>query len=254
MAQAPNQSQLIVDAIEVAERSLSAAKKLISTAVTSTGLEAGVTGLFDGEFMTTDTGKRYQVPPNYASKSMLVVGDTLRLIPGDTSLDEPNKFKQIEKIERTETPAVISKKDGKWAVVCEQGSFWVLPAAIKFLNAQIGNSVTVILPKNYKELKCEWATIKSPEVTPVVSKPLAEPIKTTTVKPIKAIVKDPIAIVKEPTQEPIINKETIKKETSAVVHNAIKGEIKINPGAKKPEEEELIPPITVVQSDEGELR
>lgn len=245
MAQAPNQSQLIVDAIEAAERSLLAAKKLISAAVTSSGLEAGVTGLFDGEFMTTDTGKRYQVPPNYASKSMLVVGDTLRLIPGDTSLDEPNKFKQIEKIERTETPAVISKKDGKWAVVCEQGSFWVLPAAIKFLNAQIGNSVTVILPKNYKELKCEWATIRSPEAAPLASKPLPAPVKTE-VKPVKIITKEPLVV-----QAPI--KETIKKETSAVVHSAIKGEIKINPGAKKPEEEELIPPITVVQSDEGEL-
>jgi len=248
MAQAPNQSQLIVDAIEAAERSLSAAKKLISTAVTSSGLEAGVTGLFDGEFMTTDTGKRYQVPPNYASKSMLVVGDTLRLIPGDTSLDEPNKFKQIEKIERIETPAVISKKDGKWAVVCEQGSFWVLPAAIKFLNAQIGNSMTVILPKNYKELKCEWATIKSPEVAPVAPKPLAAPIKATIVKPVKAI-------VKEPTQEPLVNKETIKKEIPTVVHSAIKGEIKINSDTKKTvDEEELIPPITVVSGDEGELR
>lgn len=178
MSNVPNSTQLILDAIEAAERSLSMAKKMLGAAADS-GLGSGVTGIFDGEFMQTDTGKRYQVPPNYASKSMLVAGDTLKLIPGDTTLNEPNRFKQIEKVERIETPAVITKKDGKWAIVCEQGSFWVLPAAVKFFNGQLGQEVTILLPKNYKELKNNWATIKTlgpGEVANVSQKPVVNPV------------------------------------------------------------------------------
>jgi len=51
-----------------------------------------IEGVFDGEMMVAADGQTYSVPPNYASKSKLVEGDTLKLtIPADGSF----VFKQI---------------------------------------------------------------------------------------------------------------------------------------------------------------
>src|SRR5690606_16926125 len=38
-----------------------------------------IEGVFDGENMVDDAGKKYPVPANYASKSKLVEGDMLKL-------------------------------------------------------------------------------------------------------------------------------------------------------------------------------
>lgn len=149
----PNkQNDLILEAITSAERSLVLAKKLLGGVQTE---GPGLLGKFDGEFMVTEAGKRFQVSPNYASKSMLVVGDVLRMVGrGEQAL-----FKQVEKIARLEANGVLTKKDGVWAVVTEQGSFSVLPAAVKFHQGEIGDEVEVLMPKEYKRLKARWVAL-----------------------------------------------------------------------------------------------
>lgn len=39
-----------------------------------------IKGEFDGQHMAGEDGKRYPIPPNYASKSKLLTGDRLKLI------------------------------------------------------------------------------------------------------------------------------------------------------------------------------
>ncbi|MBM4402028.1 MAG: hypothetical protein FJ044_02185 [Candidatus Cloacimonetes bacterium] len=165
-----NQTTLIIQALESAEKSLALAKKLLG------GKDAsgpGIVGAFDGEFMVTEKGQRHQVPPNYASKSRLVVGDTLRMIgSGEKAL-----FKQIEKKERVKVSGVLTKKDGRWAVVAEEGSFFVLPVSVKFFKGEIGDEVEVIIPKDYKKTKPKWAALEgvSKEGTPPAPKPPTAP-------------------------------------------------------------------------------
>lgn len=169
------QTELILNAIESAEKSLVLVKKLLG--VEAGRVPQGVTGVFNGEFMITDEGKRYQVPPNYASKSMIVVGDTIKYIPGDDT-GVPPQFKQIAKVERIKSRGVLSKKDGRWAIVCEQGSFWVLPAAVKFFAGEIGQEVQVVLPQDFKKLNAQWAALESPPPVspkqPAAQRPLPE--------------------------------------------------------------------------------
>ena len=43
-----------------------------------------IDGVFDGEHMIGEDGRKYLVPPNYASKSKLVEGDLLRLNVSDS--------------------------------------------------------------------------------------------------------------------------------------------------------------------------
>lgn len=102
----------------------------------------GIEGVFDGQFMVAEEGKKYQVPENYASKSLLVYGDKLKL------LEEKGKqlFKQVDKVERYKTTGVLVKKDGRWAAVTESGSHKVLPASVSYYEAEEGDELVVVLP------------------------------------------------------------------------------------------------------------
>lgn len=116
----------------------------------------GVVGVFDGEFMIEESGKKHQIPPNYASKSMLVVGDTVKMIPGASGGQA--KFKQIEKVERVKIEGVLAKKDGKYEVLTEVGSYKVLPVAIKHYNGEVGDQVKIQIPKNHA--RGGWAAVE----------------------------------------------------------------------------------------------
>lgn len=117
----------------------------------------GEVGVFDGEFVEMGNDKRYQVPPNYASKSMLVKGDKLELLEhGDH-----NKFKIVDQIEREETVGILTKKENQWIVLTDNGEFRVISASIRFYNGEIGDQIELVLPKGYKENPPEWAAVKS---------------------------------------------------------------------------------------------
>ncbi len=146
-----NNLELIRQALGAAESSIKLAKQLLSE-LEGSGVDPkpkavelpGVTGIFDGENMVSENGQTFPVPANYASKSMLVVGDTLKLVEEG----KEKRFKQIEHVKRHKTTGILTKKDGKWKVVTPEGSYKVLPAAASHFGADVGSEVVLHLPSN----------------------------------------------------------------------------------------------------------
>src|SRR3990167_5049393 len=103
-----------------------------------------VEGIFDGEEMIDSQGKKYPVPPNYASKSKLVAGDRLKLViaPDGTFI-----FKQIGPIERKRLIGVLRGEDNNWEVKASGEKYQVLPASVTYFKAQTNDEVTIIVPK-----------------------------------------------------------------------------------------------------------
>lgn len=136
-------------------------KKLENLAVTDEGKV--IEGVFDGESMVGPDGQTYPIPPNYASKSKLVEGDTLKLtIPADGSF----VFKQIAPVERRSTVGTLALDGNNYTISAEGKSYKVLTASVTFYKAEPGDQITIILPKDHDAV---WAVvenvIKKPEVT-----------------------------------------------------------------------------------------
>lgn len=144
----------------------------------------GITGKYDGENMISGDGKSFPVPGNYAGKSKLVYGDTLKLM--DTP-EGGKLFKQIEKVNRKRLEAKLAKKDGKWVVVTEAGATYkTLGTNVEFLGGKEGDLVAVLIPEDNP--KSPYAAIdviqgrnveqrpgyKAPSPSPV-SKPAVSP-------------------------------------------------------------------------------
>lgn len=143
-----NQIQLIGQALQAAVSSINLAKQMLGELEKEVRVSAkdlpGITGTFDGEAMTCADGKKYQVPENYASKSMLVFGDTLKMVEeGGEKL-----FKQIERVKRITEAGILAKKEGKWHAVTAEGSYKLLPAAVSFHAGEEGDEVTVTIPQD----------------------------------------------------------------------------------------------------------
>lgn len=166
-----NQTQLIIQALTAAEASINLAKQLLSSytgvsvpevgppagpQTASTRAIPGIVGKFDGEFMATKEGKKYSVPANYASKSKMVYGDTLKMIKNP---DGSQIFKQIERVKRARVSGILAKKDGKWCAVTADGSYRVLPASVAFFSAQEGDEAQVLIPLENRQ--APFAAIES---------------------------------------------------------------------------------------------
>lgn len=143
----------IKKSIQIIEQQLAEINQILGTTPIA---QDGIVGKFDGEFMLEENGKKHQIPPNYASKSMLVVGDTVKMIE-DPSGGQA-KFKQIDKVERLKIEGVLARKDGKYEVLTEIGSFKVLPVSIKHYNGEPGDRVKIQIPKQYH--KGGWAAVE----------------------------------------------------------------------------------------------
>lgn len=119
-----------------------------------------VEGVFTGDAMKAPDGQVYPVPSNYASKSKLVEGDTLKLtIMNDGSF----LFKQIAPTERRNTVGTLALDDGNYTVSAEGKSYKVLTASVTFYKARPGDQITIILPK---ENDATWAAMEN-----VIKKP-----------------------------------------------------------------------------------
>lgn len=202
----------LLHAIHTIETQLTAIKQSLSGVP---GKEEGVVGTFDGEYIQLQDGRRFPIPPNYASKSMLVAGDTLRMTE-DTSGGEQHRFKQIAKIERAKATGILTRKDGKFEVVCEDGSFKVLAAAIKHFEAQPGDLLTIQFAKNH--LKGSWAAVEklasqsnSPHATTAAT---TDPVLVATAQP---------TTVTHTTQ--ITPATTIQRPTESIGHQAAPSEL-----------------------------
>src|SRR3989344_6254978 len=101
----------------------------------------GVEGTFDGVFMNASDGQKIEIPPNYAAKSRLVYGDTLKMVKvREEGQEEKTLFKQVVKVPRKRIEGVMSKKDGKWYLLTESNSYRILDRAAEF-NGALQNDI-----------------------------------------------------------------------------------------------------------------
>lgn len=105
-----------------------------------------VEGVFDGEHMIAGDGKKYSVPPNYASKSKLVEGDLLKLTitPAGAFI-----YKQIGPIERARLTGelVYNQDTGEWGVLADGRVYKVLKASATFFKGNTGDEVVILVPR-----------------------------------------------------------------------------------------------------------
>ena len=210
--------QLIVQALNAAETNIRLAKKLLSEVTTAPPKPLakdipGITGTFDGENMLAEDGKKYAVNPNYASKSVLVFGDTLKRV----EVDGQERFKQIARVKRQKVEGILAKKAGKWVAVTADGSYKISPVAVEFYKGEEGDEVVVVIP--VEERNAPFAALESvkkeekpskPSVVAVVKKAVKRaPAKKTTPTKKKAVVKKKVVVAKPveekpPTVEPTV--------------------------------------------------
>lgn len=110
----------------------------------SSGNEKIIEGVFTGESMLGSDGNIYPVPQNYASKSHLVQGSKLKAI---IAADGKITYKIIEEIPYDTLVGLLAMNRDKYQVIAEGKAYNVLMASVTFLKAQIGDSVSIRIPK-----------------------------------------------------------------------------------------------------------
>ena len=122
---------------------------------TSSNKDNIVEGIFDGQTMTDKNGKNYPVPANYASKSKLIPGDTLKL-----TINNDGKFlyKQIGPTERKHVIGTLTHEDGQYKVIADSKAYNVLLASVTYFKAEIGDKITLVVPSNEDS---KWGAIEN---------------------------------------------------------------------------------------------
>ncbi len=115
-----------------------------------------VEGVFDGQNMIGADKKIYPVPANYASKSKLVEGDTLKLTIAE---DGSFIYKQIGPVERKKVIGTLVKEEtGQYKVKARGKSFKVLLASVTYFKAEEGDEVTLVIPEG---AEAEWGAVEN---------------------------------------------------------------------------------------------
>jgi len=117
-----------------------------------------IEGVFSGQEMVGPDGKQYSVPANYASKSKLVEGDTLKLTIQD---DGSFLYKQIKPTERKRLKAklLIDEITGQYATLAEDGKKYnLLTASVTYFKGEPNDQLTILVPKNSSS---RWAAIEN---------------------------------------------------------------------------------------------
>jgi len=105
--------------------------------------------------MVVPDGKKYPVPANYASKSKLVEGDTLKLtIAEDGSLI----YKQIKPVERKNLIGTLTYDNGNYTVLADGKTYKVLFASVTYYKGEPGGKASVIVPADKEST---WAALES---------------------------------------------------------------------------------------------
>lgn len=165
-----NQLEMIRQMLESAENALRGAKKLLAELIgeplpapTNHTIRPEVVGgkvvegVFDGQNMIGPDGKVYSVPANYASKSKLVEGDTLKLTIAD---DGTFVYKQIGPVERRRVIGSLSRdaNTGEFVILLEGRTYKVLRASVTYFKGEDGDDIVVLLPKNAEGT---WAAVEN---------------------------------------------------------------------------------------------
>lgn len=160
----PEKLEMLRRMLDNAENSLHAVKKILFSTVLESKARAlpgevvegkVIEGVFDGESMIGKDGRKYPVPPNYASKSKLVPGDKLKLTiaPDGTFI-----YKQIGPVERTKVVGVLEEDGGKFKVLSDGKYYNVLLASVTYFKAKPGDSLSIIVPKDQE---ADWAAVEN---------------------------------------------------------------------------------------------
>lgn len=207
-----SEQQLIIQALNAAETNIKLAKQLLSGVVAAPTKPTakdlpGIIGTFDGENMITEKGEKFPVNPNYASKSVLVYGDTLKRV----EVDGQERFKQIARVKRHKVEGILAKKAGKWTVVTADGSYTVSPVAVEFYSGKEGDEVVVVLPVEDKNAPyAALELIKKEEPSTVKKAPVKK--KTPTKKP---ATRKRTAVTKLASPEPEVKEKTLPADGQA---------------------------------------
>ncbi|MDD2516405.1 MAG: hypothetical protein PHF46_02830 [Candidatus Gracilibacteria bacterium] len=153
----------IKDLLISAEKAVNSAKKILATMTGpedkkdleilssvdslysyNDGEDKVVEGVFTGEAMLGSDKNIYPVPQNYASKSHLVQGSKLKAI---IKPDGKILYKIIEEIEFESKVGIIAKNKERFQVLVDGQAYNVLLAAITYFKCEIGDSITVRIPK-----------------------------------------------------------------------------------------------------------
>jgi hypothetical protein len=116
-----------------------------------------IEGIFDGQNMIGHDGKTYSVPANYASKSKLVEGDTLKLtIAPDGSFI----YKQIGPVDRKRAIGALIRDEStdEFVVDVKGHHYKVLRASITYFKADENDEVVVLMPKN---AETTWVAVEN---------------------------------------------------------------------------------------------
>ena len=149
------------DLIESAQKSIVAARKILSTLAGEGGTQndpidlSGLTSyksgdekivewVFTGEAMLGSDSSMYPVPQNYASKSHLVQGSKLKAI---IAADGKITYKIIEEIPYDTQIGLITMNHDKYQVISDGKSYNVLTASVTFLKWEIGDTVSLRVPR-----------------------------------------------------------------------------------------------------------
>jgi hypothetical protein len=103
----------------------------------------GINGIYDGEYMQSSDGVKHMVPKNYAAKSLLVNGDELKMMEQDGKV----AFKIMKKVPRKKIEGLLSKKDGRYVILSDLGTFNLLKTAVEFRNIKQGEWVSAVIPE-----------------------------------------------------------------------------------------------------------
>src|SRR3989338_3978595 len=115
-----------------------------------------IEGVFDGQNMMGQDGKKYPVPANYASKSKLLEGDVLKLTISD---DGSFIYKQIGPVEREKKLGLLSQtENGEYRVTVDGRSYRVLLASLTYFKAEPGDEVAIVVPQSGD---AQWAAVEN---------------------------------------------------------------------------------------------
>ncbi|MEX1061626.1 MAG: hypothetical protein WEC39_00750 [Patescibacteria group bacterium] len=225
---AKDKLQLLRQALSAASTSLKLANQLLNDVEHQGGAASmpGLVGKYDGRFMVTEAGKKYPVPDNYAAKTQLIYGDTLKMVEGPLG----RQFKLLEKLTRVEEEAQLGQKDGMFVALGKTASYELLQGAVRYWGGQEGDKIKVFLPDGKKNV------------------PFAGLLEIAGRKPGEGLTEDrhPVIAKPEPTK-----KEPIKeKEAPAPEKKEIK-EVKKEPEAKNPPAKAAAPKKAVEKKEEA---
>lgn len=140
-----NAKKLLKDILEENDMSMSSEAEINISGLHNydSGDSKIIEGVFTWEDMLGGDGHKYPVPVNYCSKSKLVQWDKLKL-----TIEANGKmlYKQIAPIQREYKTWLVTKEQEKYQVISDGHTYNLLTAAVTHFKANIGDSVTIIVP------------------------------------------------------------------------------------------------------------